>query len=237
MYILQILIYIMIIIDVTKEKSLESALRTYKHKVQKVKQVQELRDRQVFVKPSVKKRTEKLKAIKSGIKSALNTAEIKETQGGLTGRLFYNIETGLPASNDNGSKKNVVEFLGFSRIDGNPMLKAYRQANTAGQFNYFSFDEKLNTFGETQSMAEQVVALGATALGGQPTIELVSALEDHIPGFTSNWTAASGAMTTGRGYIVRGSSGNTTFAGVPNNGNITNPEKMCSFFSKNFNGE
>ena len=53
----------MIIIDVTKEKSLESALRTYKHKVQKVKQVQELRDRQVFVKPSVKKRTQKLKAV------------------------------------------------------------------------------------------------------------------------------------------------------------------------------
>lgn len=38
-----------------------------------------------------------------------------------------------------------------------------------------------------------------------------------------NWVAASGAMTTGRGYIVRGSSGNTTFAGVPNNGNITIP--------------
>ena len=53
----------MIIIDVTKEKSIETALRTYKHKVQKVKQVQELRDRQVFVKPSVKKRTQKLKAV------------------------------------------------------------------------------------------------------------------------------------------------------------------------------
>jgi hypothetical protein len=154
--------------------------------------------------------TEKLKAIKSGIKSALNTAEIKETQGGLTGRLFYNIETGLPASNDNGSKKNVVEFLGFSRIDGNPMLKAYRQANTAGQFNYFSFDEKLNTFGETQSMAEQVVALGATALGGQPTIELVSALEDHIPGFSANWT---GSKISGD-YPMDRYSDDTSYSGV-----------------------
>jgi small subunit ribosomal protein S21 len=53
----------MIIVDLSKEKSIETALRTYKHKVQKVKQVQELRDRQVFVKPSVKKRTEKLKAV------------------------------------------------------------------------------------------------------------------------------------------------------------------------------
>jgi small subunit ribosomal protein S21 len=53
----------MIIVDLSKEKSIETALRTYKHKVQKVKQVQELRDRQVFVKPSVKKRTEKLTAV------------------------------------------------------------------------------------------------------------------------------------------------------------------------------
>ena len=53
----------MIIVDLSKEKSIETALRTYKHKVQKVKQVKELRDRQVFIKPSVKKRTEKLKAV------------------------------------------------------------------------------------------------------------------------------------------------------------------------------
>jgi small subunit ribosomal protein S21 len=53
----------MIIVDLSKEKSIETALRTYKHKVQKVKQVQELRERQVFTKPSVKKRTEKLKAV------------------------------------------------------------------------------------------------------------------------------------------------------------------------------
>mgnify|MGYP000067438290 CR=1 FL=1 len=53
----------MIIIDVTKEKSLESALRTYKHKVEKIKQVQKLRASQAFVKPSVNKRKEVLKAI------------------------------------------------------------------------------------------------------------------------------------------------------------------------------
>ena len=53
----------MIIVDLSKEKSIETALRAYKHKVQKIKQVQELRQRQVFTKPSVKKRTEKLKAV------------------------------------------------------------------------------------------------------------------------------------------------------------------------------
>ena len=53
----------MIIIDLSKEKSIETELRTYKQKVQKTKQVQKLRERQQFVKPSVKKRTEKLKAV------------------------------------------------------------------------------------------------------------------------------------------------------------------------------
>jgi small subunit ribosomal protein S21 len=52
----------MIIIDLSKERNLESALRTYKSKVQKTKQVQKLRDRQQFVKPSVVRRKEMLKA-------------------------------------------------------------------------------------------------------------------------------------------------------------------------------
>ncbi len=55
----------MIIVNIANEKSLESALRTYKSKVQKTKQIQKLRERQQFVKPSVTKRVEKLKAIYS----------------------------------------------------------------------------------------------------------------------------------------------------------------------------
>jgi small subunit ribosomal protein S21 len=53
----------MIIIQIKNEKSIESALRTYKSKVQKTKQIQKLRERQQFVKPSVKRRAEVLKAI------------------------------------------------------------------------------------------------------------------------------------------------------------------------------
>jgi small subunit ribosomal protein S21 len=53
----------MIIINLEKEKSIETALRTYKNKVQKTKQIQKLRERQEYVKPSVKKRTGRLKAI------------------------------------------------------------------------------------------------------------------------------------------------------------------------------
>ena len=53
----------MIIIDFSKEKTIESALRTYKSKIQKTKQIQKLRAREEFVKPSVKKRAQKLKAV------------------------------------------------------------------------------------------------------------------------------------------------------------------------------
>jgi len=53
----------MIIVDLKNEKNLDSALRTYKSKVHKVKQIQKLRERESFVKPSVKKRNKRLKAI------------------------------------------------------------------------------------------------------------------------------------------------------------------------------
>jgi len=53
----------MIIIDVTKFSSIEQALKVYKNKTNKIGTVRELRDRQEFVKPSVKKRAEVLKAI------------------------------------------------------------------------------------------------------------------------------------------------------------------------------
>ena len=63
----------MIIINLSKEKNLESALRTYKQKVQKTKQIQKLRERQEFVKPSVKRRKEVLKAVYvQQIKNGLN---------------------------------------------------------------------------------------------------------------------------------------------------------------------
>ena len=52
----------MIIIDVTKFKSIEHALKVYKTKHNKIGTVRELRDRAEFVKPSVKRRAEVLKA-------------------------------------------------------------------------------------------------------------------------------------------------------------------------------
>jgi small subunit ribosomal protein S21 len=53
----------MIIINLEKEKNIDSALRVYKQKIQKTKQIQKLRERQEYVKPSIKRRNEVLKAI------------------------------------------------------------------------------------------------------------------------------------------------------------------------------
>ena len=52
----------MIIIDVSKFKNLDQALKTYKRKFDKTGTVRELRSRQEFVKPSVKRRDEIKKA-------------------------------------------------------------------------------------------------------------------------------------------------------------------------------
>jgi len=53
----------MIIIDVTKFKSIEHALKVYKNKTNKIGTVRELRGRQEFVKPSVERRAEIQKAV------------------------------------------------------------------------------------------------------------------------------------------------------------------------------
>ena len=53
----------MIIIDVTKFKSIEHALKVYKNKHNKIGTVRELRDRAEFVKPSVERRAEVKKAV------------------------------------------------------------------------------------------------------------------------------------------------------------------------------
>ncbi len=52
----------MIIIEVKNEKSIEQALKAYKFKVYKTKQIQKLQERQEYKKPSVKRRAEIKKA-------------------------------------------------------------------------------------------------------------------------------------------------------------------------------
>jgi hypothetical protein len=141
-------------------------------------------------------------------------ATILQSSGGLqNGRYFYSInstgETNLGSATisttEASDKEGVVEFLGFSRIDGYPMFRAYRQFNTAhtnvtGYDNnsgtLWSFDQTRNTFNPTASMISQIDSIGNIGINtGFASIELVSALEDHIPGFSANWTQGGSGFT------------------------------------------
>ncbi|MCD4745236.1 MAG: 30S ribosomal protein S21 [Bacteroidales bacterium] len=53
----------MIIVPIKEGESIDRALKKYKRKFEKTGVVKELRERQKFTKPSIKKREEKLKAI------------------------------------------------------------------------------------------------------------------------------------------------------------------------------
>jgi small subunit ribosomal protein S21 len=53
----------MIIVPVKEGESIDRALKKYKRKYEKTGVVKELRERQQFTKPSVKKRGQRLKAI------------------------------------------------------------------------------------------------------------------------------------------------------------------------------
>ena len=153
-------------------------------------------------------------AIAAQINANLGAANLN-SGGIVSGRVFVADFTqsaalantaGDVASLEAGSKAGVLEFLGFSRVDGYPMFRAYRQANTAhtgvggGASSLWSFDATRNSFNPTQSMADQINYIGTVAVTGSPEIQLVSALEDHIPGFSANWTAnlATGDYPMGR---------------------------------------
>lgn len=53
----------MIIIQVKKGENIDRALKRYKYKVIKTRQIEKLREKQEFVKKSVKRREQKMKAI------------------------------------------------------------------------------------------------------------------------------------------------------------------------------
>lgn len=148
-------------------------------------------------------------AIVAGLTAALG-ATITQTVGGLTGgRLWANIASttfsgvaggGTTVTDPTGSgKQNIVEFLGFSRVDGYPMFRAYRQSNAVGASNYsayvapYAWDQTQNTFNPTASMTDQILRIAGVTVsfGAGYGVELVSALEDHIPGFVSNWKGSS----------------------------------------------
>jgi small subunit ribosomal protein S21 len=53
----------MLIVKIGKKENINQALKRFKRKVSKSKMMKEIRERKTFMKPSMKKRIQKLKAI------------------------------------------------------------------------------------------------------------------------------------------------------------------------------
>jgi len=164
-------------------------------------------------------------ALNTAILTGVGTNVIQSTGGLQNGPFYYSINatgtlqlgaTAATAINATASKVGIVEFLGFSRIDGYPIFRAYRQANTAhtavtSGSTLWSFDQTRNTFDSTTSMASQLDSIANVSLG-TPTVELVSALEDHIPGFSANWT--QGGSGFNGNYPMDRDADDKSYAGV-----------------------
>lgn len=167
-----------------------------------------------------------LAAAQTQLTAAIKAIGANQNQGGIVnGRIWValnntditggtNISSSakLSSTEPTGTKQGVAEFLGFSRIDGFPIFRAYRQANTAGQLNYFAYDSTLNTFGATGSMVSQITTIGTQSISN-PTIDLVSALEDHIPGFVANWATVASGQAAGQ-YPMGRLADDQSYAGV-----------------------
>lgn len=168
--------------------------------------------------PQVFKYTDaQLTTYSASIRAYLTSQSINETVGGLGlnagKRVWIDIATGVPTTTDpgTGTKQNIVEFLGFSRIDGQLIFRAYRQANALGNQTItanspyaapYQWDQTQNTFTPASSMTSQFqflpgITTGFTASGAigvtssSQAISLVSALEDHLPGFSTNFSTNS----------------------------------------------
>jgi hypothetical protein len=150
-------------------------------------------------------------ALVSELRAVMTANAVREMQGGLSKRLFFALPTnaGRAAGSvadalvEPASKTGVVEFLGFSRLDGLPMFAAARQ-NNAINIGNMSFKAAKNTFGETEKVFEAFQAAVPTKADGSANnadfiigglvsgaeISLVSALEDHISGFSTGGHAS-----------------------------------------------
>ena len=110
----------------------------------------------------------------------------------------------------------TVEFLGFSRIDGLPMYKAFRQANAVGNSSASpyvapnAFTGALNTFGAGAVIATSITRMNGLTASATPSVSLVSALEDHLPGFSTNFSQYS----NGGQYPMSRTEDDQSYAGV-----------------------
>ncbi len=148
-------------------------------------------------------------ALKDALYVQMGVLGIREMVGGLDKRMFVAI-SGLSAAVSFADftttpptvKTGWMEFLGFSRIDGLPMFRIFRQAVERGSYPG-SADVTKNTFpNDNTSIVDNLenknllTASGTTTVTSTDmsgvTVDLVSLMEDHIPGFSAGWNLFKG---------------------------------------------
>jgi len=173
----------------------------------------------------------------TAISTALTTAGIQQVQGGLAlgARVFTAFGTGgyliagVTQSNgiwatttlaglnnsqgsstgltDPSNKYQVLEFLGFSRIDGQPIFRAFRETNAAGGAygggQFYGLNQANNSFDVSNAgTASGSMLTSITNLFGYTVsvtgISLVSALEDQLPGYVTNFLGNGGQYPMAR---------------------------------------
>lgn len=146
--------------------------------------------------------------LKDALYEQMRVLAINEMVGGLDKRTFVSVSGASAADIVNFDPKSGVdksgwmEFLGFSRIDGLPMFRIFRQAVERGAYN--TYNDTKNTFPfDNVSIVDKLEGAEVTTLTGNTsttttttlsgvTIELVSLMEDHIPGFSAGWNLFQG---------------------------------------------
>ena len=152
-------------------------------------------------------------ATKTFLDGVIIEAGAQRRVGGLTERVYLSLAaqagaTGSgydPAVAPAGTKQSWVEFLGYSRIDLKPMFRIFRQANvaTATSAASWGFDPTQNTFTTDEILTtvfeggfvSTATTTAPTVSGESVTLELVSALEDHLPAFAANFVSHKNPQT------------------------------------------
>ena len=122
--------------------------------------------------------------------------------GAITAPIIQNFTPTLTnyPTNTTLAKEGWMEFLGWSRINGYPMFRVFRQFNPGANNAGWGFVDDRNTFptaaasivtmlnsGVRMQIATTTTGVTEVALLTGVTLDLVSLLEDHIPGFSAGW--------------------------------------------------
>jgi len=171
-------------------------------------------------------------AIVTALQLQLSVLGIQERIGGISQRMWVSLANKpaleLSAGPGTGSKQNWLEFLGFSRIDGHPIFRCYRQAGFSvgaltPQDATPAWSQTKNTFDQSTAMTTTMTAglytistvvathfptaVAFTGYLSGLTVQLVSLLEDQLPGFSAGFNDMEQPWNNGWG------GGNDNFGG------------------------